>query len=96
MEGERRFLTRRTGIVRQLTNPLYRQTVKYLTSDVSQRGIVATVWSRPPPEIKYDPNIMMEAEECIGSAIIDVDKLGMKQLLVGWFKLFPPPHYSAQ
>ena len=55
MEEDRRFLTRRTGIIRQLTNPIYRQNIKYLASDVSRRCLVATVWSLPPPEIKYDP-----------------------------------------
>ena len=39
-ENDRRFLTRRTGIVRQLSNPNYSQTVKYLTSDVARRILV--------------------------------------------------------
>lgn len=76
--------------MRQLTNPLYRQTVKYLASDVSRRGLVASVWARDPPEIKYDPTGMtLEGEECMGVATIDIDKLAMRQLLVGWYKLFP-------
>ena len=39
-ENDRRFLTRRTGIVRQLSSPNYSQTVKYLTSDVARRILV--------------------------------------------------------
>ena len=29
-------------------------------------------------------------EECIGVAQINIDKLMMRQLTVGWYKLFPP------
>lgn len=90
MEEDRRFLTRRTGIVRQLSNPIYRQTIKYLASDVSRRRLVATVWSLPPPEIKYDSGGHHVVEECIGLAQINIDKLMTRQLLVGWYKLFPP------
>ena len=32
----------------------------------------------------------MPVEECIGVAQINIDKLMMRQLLVGWYKLFPP------
>ena len=92
-ENERRFLTRRTGIVRQISTPLYRQTVKYLTSDVARRVLVATMWSRVPPEAKYDPmnlvGLVNEGDERIGIANIDIDKLVMRQLIVGWYKLFP-------
>ena len=64
VEEDRCFLTRRSAIVRQLTNPLYRHTVKYLASEAH--------------------------EECIGVAKINIDKLVMRQLMVGWYKLFPP------
>lgn len=91
MEEDRRFLTRRTGIVRQLSNPIYRQSIKYLASDVSRRSLVATVWSLPPAEIKYDSlGHQIHVEECIGAAQINIDKLMTRQLLVGWYKLFPP------
>ena len=91
MEEDRRFLTRRTAIIRQLTNPIYRQSIKYLSSDVSRRCLVTTVWSLPPPEIKYDPiGGHHVVEECIGVAQINIDKLMMRQLVVGWYKLLPP------
>ena len=92
-EEDRQFLTRRTGVVRQLTNPIYRQSVKYLASDVSRRYLVATVWSIFPPEINYDGSIGgngQKQEECIGLAQINIDKLMPRQLIVGWYKLFPP------
>ena len=92
-ENERRFLTRRTGIVRQISTPLYRQTVKYLTSDVARRVLVATMWSRVPPEAKYDPmnlvGLVNEGDERIGIANIDIDKLVMRQLIVGWYRESP-------
>ena len=91
VEEDRCFLTRRSGIIRPLTNPLYRHTVKYLASDVSRRILMASVWAQPPPEMKYDPSLASEAhEECIGVAKINIDKLVMRQLMVGWYKLFPP------
>ena len=86
-ENDRLFLTRKTSIVRQLCNPLYRQTVKYLTSDVSRRILVTKVFTRMSPETKYDSQDL--SEECMGIASIDIDKLEMRQLLVGWYKLFP-------
>ena len=52
-------------------------------------SILAAVWSRALPEAKYEPMMMEENEECIGIANIDIDKLAMRQLLVGWYKLFP-------
>ena len=95
MEEDRRFLTRRTGVVRQLSSPIYRQSIKYLASDVSRRSLVASVWALPPPEIKYDPmggggaNDGGNGEECVGVAQINIDKLMLRQLMVGWYKLFP-------
>ena len=79
-------------MVRQLTNPIYRQTIKYLATDVPRRILVATVWSLPPSQIKYDPIVghQVAAEVCIGSALINIDKLMLRQMVVGWYKLFPP------
>ena len=93
MEEDRRFLARRTGIVRHLANPIYRQSIKYLASDVARRSLVATVWSVPPPESTYENGLVDGSgggEDCIGVAQINIDKLMMRQLLVGWYKLFPP------
>ena len=91
MEEDRRFLTQRTGVVRQLTSPIYRQTIKYLASDVARRCLVATMWSLPAPSGKCDPGVHHQVvEECIGVAQINIDKLMLRQLLVGWYKLFPP------
>jgi hypothetical protein len=59
-------------------DPLYRQTVKYLASDIPRRTLIAMVASAPRQKMyEFDPMV----GSVIGVVEIDVDKLIRKQLV---------------
>ena len=95
-EGDRRFLLRKTGVARFLPNagdPLYRQTVKYIATDIPRRTLIAMVTSAPRTKM-YDFDPMVGS--VLGVAEIDIDKLARKQLVAGWYKLFDASLYNAE
>ena len=95
-EGDRRFLLRKTGVARNLPNagdPLYRQTVKYLASDIPRRTLVAMVATAPRQKMyEFDPML----GTTLGVAEIDIDKIVRKQLVAGWYRLFAASLYNAE
>lgn len=105
-EDDRRFLRKRTALARQPF--VYRQTVKYLSSDVPRRTLLVMVWAknnfsdfahRNPGDFythEREHRGHHPSNNCLGAAEVNISKIIPKQMVVGWYKLFPPDYYNPE
>ncbi|KMY97180.1 regulating synaptic membrane exocytosis protein 1 isoform X1 [Drosophila simulans] len=85
-DGDRLRHKKKTRVVRHAAEPLYRQTIKYQSSDVFGRNIVIMVWQRC---------VGFEHNQGLGGTEVNLDKLSIGQPINGWYPLFPMHSYGG-
>ncbi|XP_076372837.1 uncharacterized protein LOC143257680 [Tachypleus tridentatus] len=81
-EGQRQLQKRKTRVVRSTSNPQYRQTLKYSTSDILARHLLVMVFQR---QKGFDHN------QPIGAVEIELGRLDLTKSMVCWYPLYPLP-----
>uniref|UniRef100_A0A1I8P2R3 Regulating synaptic membrane exocytosis protein 2 n=1 Tax=Stomoxys calcitrans TaxID=35570 RepID=A0A1I8P2R3_STOCA len=79
-DGDRLRHKKKTRVVRHSAEPIYKQTIKYQSSDVFGRNIVIMVWQRC---------VGFEHNQGLGGTEVNLDKINMGQHIGGWYPLFP-------
>ncbi|XP_052847162.1 regulating synaptic membrane exocytosis protein 1 isoform X1 [Drosophila gunungcola] len=85
-DGDRLRHKKKTRVVRHAAEPLYRQTIKYQSSDVFGRNIVIMVWQRC---------VGFEHNQGLGGTEVNLDKVSIGQPINGWYPLFPMHSYGG-
>lgn len=86
-DEDRQMQKRKTKVSRHNTNPQYRQTLKYNASEVLGRILLVMIWEKQKG---------FEHNQAIGATEIQLDKLELSKLTVGWYRLFPYSHIKAE
>ncbi|XP_043951095.1 regulating synaptic membrane exocytosis protein 2 isoform X3 [Drosophila biarmipes] len=85
-DGDRLRHKKKTRVVRHAAEPIYRQTIKYQSSDVFGRNIVIMVWQRC---------VGFEHNQGLGGTEVNLDKVSIGQPISGWYPLFPMHSYGG-
>ncbi|XP_067120671.1 regulating synaptic membrane exocytosis protein 2-like isoform X1 [Centruroides vittatus] len=86
-DEDRQMQKRKTKVARHSTDPQYRQTLKYNASEVFGRTLLVMIWERQKG---------FEHNQALGATEIQLDKLELSKLTVGWYQLFPYSHIKAE
>uniref|UniRef100_T1JGG2 C2 domain-containing protein n=1 Tax=Strigamia maritima TaxID=126957 RepID=T1JGG2_STRMM len=83
--GDQKKQKKKTQIVKQSTNPQFRELLKYYGRDVSGRSIVVSVWQRRS----------FNQRQPIGVAKIQLGVLDLSQITRAWYRLFPMNKHTS-
>ncbi|XP_034941618.1 regulating synaptic membrane exocytosis protein 1 isoform X2 [Chelonus insularis] len=79
-DGERWLHKRKTRVIRHSRNPQYRQTLKYGSCDALGRNLLVMLWEKKQG---------FGSNQGLGGAEVDLDRLPLTKLTVGWYSIFP-------
>ncbi|XP_055909308.1 regulating synaptic membrane exocytosis protein 1 isoform X1 [Eupeodes corollae] len=79
-DGDRLRHKKKTRVIRHSAEPIYKQIIKYQSSDVFGRNIVIMVWQRC---------VGFEHNQGLGGTEVNLDKINLAQHIGGWYPLFP-------
>uniref|UniRef100_A0A1A9WD27 C2 domain-containing protein n=1 Tax=Glossina brevipalpis TaxID=37001 RepID=A0A1A9WD27_9MUSC len=85
-DGDRLRHKKKTRVVRHAAEPIYKQTIKYQSSDVFGRNIVIMLWQRC---------VGFEHNQGLGGTEVNLDKVNIAQHIGGWYPLFPMHSYGG-
>ena len=74
---------KKTKIINNECNPVWRQMIKYETANITGRSLLVSVWERQKG---------FEHNTPIGSVEIDIEQLNLNKLIIGWYKLQETHH----
>ena len=77
-DGQRRILKRKTRCIRNSCKPQYRQIIRYSACSVIGRIVSVAVWQKQGAFSNL----------AIGGMDVQVEKINLHRLTVGWYKIF--------